>query len=704
MKIRNINQLRNIGIAAHIDAGKTTLTERILYYTGKIHKLGETHNGVSQMDTKEMEKAKGITISAAVTQVNWNWDEATYTFNIIDTPGHVDFTIEVERALRVLDGMIALFDAVAGVEPQSETVWRQANRYKVPRIAFINKMDRMGADFAKVVADIKNKLNAIPLPLQIPVGQEDSFRGIVDLLKMKAIIWNEEIFEEQEIPKKMIAEAQIARRNLLEVLAEVNEDFLEKYLEESVEIHIEDIYKAIRIATINMNVIPVLCGTAYKNKGVQPLMDAVAAFLPAPNDTEIINGVHSITKAEFILPTTVDAPFTALAFKIAFDKQHRKMAFIRIYSGMLKVGESIKLTRIGQKQRIGHLYQIHAEKQQSVKIAQAGDIVAIVGVKDIRTGDTLTALDIDMALETLFVPEPVISIALEAKQSSDLDKLGIALGKLAEEDPTFKIKVDNETGQTLIQGMGELHLEYLINRIQGDFKVPCVVGQPMVSYREALGTTVRHRERLKKFTGGPGLFAEIEVEIGPVDSIFLESDMFKKGETRLQFVNEIVGGVIPKEYISSVEKGFRLAMETGIRAGYPLEHLKVRLIDGKTHVNESKALAFELVAKDTFKEASPLAMPQLLEPIMSVEVTTPDDYIGSIIGDLNRRRAIIKGQTVEQGQVVLKADAPLAEMFGYIAQLRALSAGRANYTMTFNHYGVVPDKVAEKITQKGIYT
>ncbi len=701
MKTKVLHRLRNIGIAAHIDAGKTTLTERILYYTGKIHRIGETHDGGSQMDTQKMEKDKGITISAAATQVNWKWKDQDYTFNIIDTPGHVDFTIEVERALRVLDGMIALFDAVAGVEPQSETVWRQANRYHVPRIAFVNKMDRMGADFEKVVAEIEDRLNSQSVALQIPIGSEDTFSGVIDLVEMKAIEWvDEDQFIINEIPEAYLEEANQARRVLLETLAGVDEVFFSLYLDEETVLTTNEIMNAIRRATLSLEIVPVLCGTAYKNKGVQPLMDAVAAYLPAPSDTQFVEGLNPETKEEVQISTTITAPFTGLAFKIAFDQQNRKLAFIRLYSGSIKTGQSVLNMRTGAKQRMGHLYLMHSNKQVSIQKAEAGDIIALVGMKDIRTGDTLVAEGTSITLESLFIPEPVIGVALEPKQTADLDKLSIALHKLGEEDPTFRVNVNAETGQTIIEGMGELHLEYLVSRIQDDFKIPCIIGEPMVSYREELTQTIRHRERLKKFTGGPGLFAEIEVEIGPADVDYILSDAFEKDQKRLQFVNEIVGGAIPKEYISSVEKGFQSMMNQGIVAGYPLEHMKVRLVDGKTHVNESKPLAFELVAKETFKIAAPMTKPQLLEPMMLVEVSTAEEYMGNIIGDLNRRRGIIKGQNSSNGLVVIKADVPLSEMFGYIGQLRALSAGRGTFTMIFSHYAAVPEKIAQAIETK----
>ncbi len=703
MKARVLNRLRNIGIAAHIDAGKTTLTERILYYAGRIHRVGETHDGGSQMDTRKMEKEKGITISAASTQVNWSWMGEEYTYNIIDTPGHVDFMIEVERALRVLDGMICLFDAVSGVEPQTETVWRQANRYGVPRIAFVNKMDRMGADMEKVITDIRQKLKANALAIQLPIGKEDDFVGIIDLIEMEAFVWDE---KDQcsivPIPEDLMKQAEEYRIQLLESLSEFDEELMEKYLDDKDAITAEEIRKILRQATLSMGVVPVLCGSAYKNKAVQPLMGAVAAYLPSPSDSETITGTDPDSGEEMDIRIDPESPFSALAFKVAFDRQNRKLTFIRIYSGTLSAGDTVRNMRIDGKQRIGHLYLMHADKQESIKKAIAGDIVALMGVKDIRTGDTLVDMDHAMVLESLFIPEPVIGMALEPKKTGDLDRLGIALSKLSEEDPTFKVKVDNETGQTIIRGMGELHLEYLISRIEDDFNIPCTTGRPMVSYREELTQSVVHRERLKKFTGGPGLFAEIEVEISPADASYLESPAFLEKGRRLQFVDEIVGGVIPKEYISSVEKGFRSVMDNGLLAGYPIEHMKVRLIDGKTHSNESKPLAFELVAKEAFRNAFPKTEPGLLEPMMQVEVTTPDEYLGAIIGDLNRKRALIKGQESESGSVLLKADVPLSEMFGYIGQLRAMSSGRAAFSMIFSHYAGVPSKMAESIIGENV--
>lgn len=703
MKTKVLQRLRNIGIAAHIDAGKTTLTERILYYSGKIHKIGETHTGNSEMDSTKQERDRGITISSAATFTQWNWQEQLFDINIIDTPGHVDFMIEVERALRVLDGMVAVFDSVSGVEPQSETVWRQANRYAVPRIAFVNKMDKMGADFFKVVNQIKDRLGSRSVAIQVPVGSEDNFQGVIDLVQMKAILWNlddVDKFQVTSIPEDWLETAMHYQNVLVETLAEFDDVILEKHLEAPDTITESDMINAIRKATIDMDIVPVLMGAAYRNKGVQPLLDAVAAYLPSPLDTSEIIGKHPETEEEINIPTAKDAPFSALVFKILLDKQNRKMTFIRVYSGSLNAGDSILNVRTGKKVRAGHLYQVHSNKQSNIPTIQCGDIAALMGIKDLRTGDTLSALDHPVVLESLFVPEPVISIAIEPKLTKDLDKLGIALGKLSDEDPTFKVMVDQESGQTIIKGMGELHLDVLIQRLEDDFNVPIISGAPQVSYREELGTTVRHRERLKKFSGGPGLFAEIEVEIGPADMDYLQSDAFQSEGKRLQFVNEITGGVIPREFIPSVEKGFAAMMDSGVLAGYPMEHMKVRLIDGKTHATESKPLAFEIVAKDAFKVAAPLASPRLLEPMMEVEVHVPSVNLGGIIGDLNRRRAIIKAQDIQQSHVILTADAPLSEMFGYVGQLRALSSGRATFSMKFSHYAEVASRIAEEILEK----
>ena len=693
MKTRKLDRLRNIGIAAHIDAGKTTLTERILYFSGNIHKIGETHSGDSQMDTTKQERDRGITISAAATQIQWKWQENAHTINIIDTPGHVDFTIEVERALRVLDGLVMLFDSVSGVEPQSETVWQQADRYEVPRIAFINKMDKNGANAEKVIQAMKEEFKANAIALQIPIGEGDDFQGVIDLVQMQALIWEDETPIVQAIPQTLQAAAEAARTELLECLAELDEALFEVYFDNPASITVEMLHSIIRKATIERTIVPVLMGAAYRNKGVQPLLNGMVAYLPSPSDITTIKGTHPETEAEMALSVTPDAPFAALAFKVTLDERNRKFTFMRVYAGQLKAGDTVLNMRTGQRQRISHLYQVHANKRERIENVQAGDIVAITGVKDLRTGDTLADMAQPVVLESLHIPKPVIGVAIEPKQANDLDKLSIALHKLMEEDPTFAVRYEKETGQTIIRGMGELHLDVITKRLIDDFNIPLSIGQPKVSYRERLTKTIRHRERLKKFTGGPGLFAEIEVEIGPADIDFLESADYLDGKKRLQFVDEITGGVIPKEYIPSVEKGFEAMMNSGIVAGYPMQHLKVRLIDGMTHSNESKPLAFELVAKDAFKAAAPLSAPQLLEPVMSVQVTTPEAYLGSIIGDLHRRQASITNQTSIHGRVVLHADVPLANMFGYIAPLRALSAGRANFSMVLKGYEAVKGEV-----------
>jgi len=686
--MKRLDWLRNVGIAAHIDAGKTTLTERILYFAGKIHKIGETHSGDSQMDSTQQERDRGITISAAATQIQWQLNENTSTVNIIDTPGHVDFTIEVERALRVLDGLVMLFDSVSGVEPQSETVWQQANRYAVPRIAFVNKMDKSGANFEKVMKQVIDQFKTNAVALQVPIGEGDDFTGVIDLVEMHALIWENgnEQPTVQPIPEILKVEALEARNQLLETLAEQDEALLEAYFDNQNLINAEWLCQVIRKATLARTIVPVLMGAAYKNKGVQPLLDAIVAYLPSPSDTETIEATHIETNEPLAISTSVDAPFAALAFKVIMDDQNRKFTFIRVYAGQLQVGDSVQNMRTGKRQRISHLYQIHANKRERIKTVQAGDIVAITGVKDIRTGDSLVAIGEPIVLESLHIPKPVIGVAIEAKRPQDLDKLGLALKKLMEEDPTFSVEYNHETGQTIIRGMGELHLDVITQRLSDDFGVQLNVGQPQVAYREVLMKSVIHRERLKKFNGGPGLFAEIEVEIAPADETFLQSEAFKNGEKRLQFEDEITGGAIPKEFIPSIEKGFLAMMNNGVVAGYPLQHLKIRLIDGKTHSNESKALAFEMAAKDAFKTAALLASPHLLEPVMSVQVTTPEAYLGSVIGDLHRRKASITNQTAVHDRIVVHADVPLANMFGYIAPLRALSAGRANFSMILKGY------------------
>lgn len=705
MAQRDLKFTRNIGIAAHIDAGKTTTTERILYYTGFSHKMGEVHDGAATMDHMEQEQERGITITSAATKVLWNWKDQPFTVNIIDTPGHVDFTVEVERSLRVLDGTIALFCAVSGVEPQSETVWRQADRYKVPRIGFVNKMDRQGADFFAVVEDVKKKLGANAIPLQIPIGSEENFRGVVDLISNKAIIWNDEdmgmTFEEIDIPEDLKGTVVEYREKLLEAVAEYDETLMEKYFDNPDTITVDEIMKAIRRAVIDMSITPMMCGTAFKNKGVQALLDAVCAFLPAPVDVEAVVGINPDTEEEEKRRPSVDDPFAALAFKIATDPYVGRLVFLRIYSGFLDAGSYVLNTRSGKKERISRLFQMHANKQNPIDRVEAGDIAAGVGFKDMRTGDTICDPDKPIVLESMSFPDPVIGVAVEPKSQKDMDKLGMALSKLAEEDPTFRVKYDEETNQTIISGMGELHLEIIVDRLRREFNVECNQGAPQVNYKEALTTTVDHTERLKKQTGGSGLFAQIQVEIGPADQEFLDSEDFKSGKKKLQFVNSIVGGSVPKEFIPSVIKGFDMSMENGILAGYNIDSMKVRLYDGQTHAVDSKPIAFELCAKDAFRAAAPKTQPVILEPIMKLEVVTPEEFVGPVIGDLNRRRGLPKGQNPRSGgAVAITADVPLSEMFGYVTQLRTITSGRASSTMEFSHYAPAPKNIAEEIIAK----
>ncbi len=701
----DLKYLRNIGIAAHVDAGKTTTTERILYYTGINHKIGEVHDGAATMDFMEQEQERGITITSAATKTSWNWDGHEYTINIIDTPGHVDFTVEVERSLRVLDGVVALFCAVSGVEPQSETVWRQADRYKVPRLGFVNKMDRSGADFFNVVNDVKEKLGANPVPLQVPIGAEDDFKGVVDLLTMKAIVWDEETkgmtYKEIPIPEDLKDTVEEYRGKLVEAVAEYNDEILEKFFDDPDSITIEELRDAIRAAVIDMKIIPMMCGSAFKNKGVQAMLDAVCMYLPSPLDIEAIEGTNPKTGETEVRKPSVDEPFAALAFKIATDPYVGRLAYIRVYSGKLDAGSYVLNTRSGKKERISRIFQMHANKQNSIEKIEAGGIAAVVGFKDIRTGDTLSDLNKPIVLESMTFPEPVVSIAIEPKSQKDIDKLGTGLAKLAEEDPTFKVRYNEETNQTVISGMGELHLEIIVDRLKREFKVECNQGAPQVNYKEALTQTVDHTERLKKQTGGSGLFAEMSFEIGPADEEFLESEDFKSGKVKLQFVNDIVGGAIPKELIPSVIKGFTAMMENGVLAGYSMDSMKVRVYDGKTHPVDSKPIAFELCAKEGFKAAAPKAKPQLLEPIMKLEVVTPEEYIGPVIGDLNRRRGIPKGQDPRPGGVVaIQAEVPLSEMFGYVTNLRTITAGRASSTMEFLHYAPAPANIAKKVIEE----
>ncbi len=680
---KDLSRTRNIGIAAHIDAGKTTTTERILYYTGVTHKIGEVHDGAATMDHMVQEQERGITITSAATKTSWDWDDKNFTINIIDTPGHVDFTVEVERSLRVLDGTVALFCAVGGVEPQSETVWRQADRYKVPRIGFVNKMDRSGADFFEVCRQVEDKLGSTPVPLVIPIGSEDDFRGVVDLLDNQAIVWDDETqgasFEVIPIPEDLKGTVEEYREKLVEAVAEYDDALMEKFFEDPDSITRAELRTAIRQAVIDMKFVPMMCGSAFKNKGVQLLLDAVCAFLPSPLDKGAIEGVNPDTDEPISRKPSVDEPFSALAFKIATDPYVGRLAFFRAYSGALDAGSYVLNTRSGKKERISRIYQMHANKQNPISRVEAGDIAAGVGFKDLRTGDTLCDLKHPIILENMTFPDPVIGIAIEPKTQKDLEKLGMALAKLAEEDPTFKVRYDEDTAQTIISGMGELHLEVIVDRLKREFKVECNQGEPQVNYKEALTNMVTHRERLKKQTGGSGLFADIQFDLGPADQEFLDSDDFKDGKVRLQFVNNIVGGSIPRELIPSVQKGFNAMMDNGVLAGYGIDSMKVRLFDGSTHAVDSKPIAFELCAKEGFRAAAGKCKPVILEPIMKLEVTTPEEYTGNVIGDLNRRRGMPKSQETRSGGAIsIVADVPLSEMFGYVTQLRTITSGRAS--------------------------
>ncbi|MBS1598591.1 MAG: elongation factor G [Bacteroidetes bacterium] len=699
---------RNFGIAAHIDAGKTTTTERILYYTGVSHKIGEVHDGAATMDWMEQEKERGITITSAATTCFWNFptnqgqkiaDTKQYKFNIIDTPGHVDFTVEVERSLRVLDGLLALFCAVSGVEPQSETVWRQANRYKVPRIGFVNKMDRAGADFLNVVKQVKEMLGAKAVPLQLPIGAEDAFKGVVDLIQMKGIIWDDETkgmtYKEVPIPDDMQDDVKEWRQHLVEAVAEYDDKLLEKFFEDPNSITEEEMHTAIRKATIDLSIIPMMCGSSFKNKGVQTALDAIVRYLPGPLDIEAVKGTDPNTGEEIERKPDAKAPFAALAFKIMTDPFVGRLAFFRAYSGHLDSGSYVLNTRTGKNERISRIMQMHANKQNPVDFIEAGDIGAAVGFKDIKTGDTLCNEDHPIILESINFPEPVISIAIEPKTQADVDKMGLAISKLVEEDPTLRVKTDEETGQTILSGMGELHLEIIVDRMKREFKVEINQGAPQVAYKEAFQTTVEHREVLKKQTGGRGKFADIVFELGPADEEFLKED---KGH--YQFVNDIFGGSIPREFVPAIQKGFESSMTTGVLANYPVENMKVRIFDGSFHAVDSDSMSFELCAKAGFREAARKAKPVLLEPIMKVEVITPDQYMGDVTGDLNRRRGILEGMDSRGNAQVIKAKVPLSEMFGYVTQLRSLSSGRATSTMEFSHYNPAPNNIAEEVIAK----
>jgi elongation factor G len=678
---------------AHIDAGKTTTTERILYYTGKNYKLGEVDDGAATMDYMEQEQERGITITSAATTVSWTRDNQNYKINLIDTPGHVDFTVEVERSLRVLDGAVALFCAVGGVEPQSETVWRQADKYKVPRISYINKMDRMGADFFDVVTQLKNKLGANPVLLQIPIGAEDDFEGIVDLVYNKAYIWDEtsqgQVFVEVPIPSDIQAQVYEYRLKLVEGVAEESEDLLLKFLDDHNQITSDDIINAVRAATISNRITPVLCGSSFKNKGVQHLLDAITLYLPSPLDKEAIVGLNSVTnKKEVRHPDTKDA-FAGLIFKITSDPFVGKIAFFRVYSGVLKAGSYVLNTATGKKERISRIFEMHANKQKPLDEINAGDIGVLVGMKDIRTGNTICDEKHPIILESIEFPEPVIQIAIEPKAQDDLDKLAISLQKLVDEDPTFRVFTDEDSGQTIISGMGELHLEIILDRLRREFKVETNAGNPIVSYREAITTTVKHKEIHKKQSGGRGQFADIEFEMSPSES--------GKG---LEFINEIRGGNIPKEFIPAIEKGFEKSLTTGPLLGYPIMGVKIRLIDGSFHTVDSDAYSFEICAQKGFKKAAKKANPTLLEPVMKVEVVTPDSYLGAVTGDLNRRRAMVEEISAKQGLQYIKVKVPLAEMFGYITNLRSLTSGRGTVTMEFSHYTQPPAHIIEALISK----
>ena len=677
---KSLKYTRNIGIMAHIDAGKTTTTERILFYTGITHRMGEVHDGAATMDWMVQEQERGITITSAATTTFWKFNDDEYKINIIDTPGHVDFTVEVERSLRVLDGAVAVFCAVGGVEPQSETVWRQADKYKVPRLGFINKMDRAGADFLSVVSQIHEKLGANPVPLQIPIGSEETFRGVVDLIDMQAIIWPEDqmgvAYEKHDIPADMLEEAREWRNRLIESVADADDTILEKYLDDPESITSEQLDRAIRKSTVSLQIVPVMCGAAFKNKGVQRLLDAVVAFLPSPLDIAAVKGINPNNDEIVERKPDASEPMSALAFKIATDPYVGRLAFLRVYSGRIDAGSHVLNVRTGKRERITRLYQMHANKQNPNDFIEAGDIIAAVGFKGLRTGDTLCDEKRPVLLESITFPEPVIGVAIEPRTQKDLDKLGMALNKLAEEDPTFKVKYDENSGQTLINGMGELHLEILIDRLKREFKVECNQGAPQVAYREAITGSIEHREVFKKQSGGRGKFADIIVKISPADD----------GETGLQFIDEVKGGNIPKEYIPSVHKGFKEAMQNGVLAGFPVDSLKVVLIDGSYHNVDSDTLSFEIAAKQAFRHALPKTKPVLLEPIMKVEVVTPEEYMGDVISDFNKRRGHIEKMEGKAGARLIRAKVPLAEQFGYVTVLRTLTSGRATSTMEFSHY------------------
>ena len=697
MAKQDLHLTRNFGIMAHIDAGKTTTSERILFYTGKTHKIGEVHEGAATMDWMEQEQERGITITSAATTAYWHYNGEKYKFNLIDTPGHVDFTAEVERSLRVLDGAVATYCAVGGVEPQSETVWRQADKYNVPRIGYVNKMDRSGADFFEVVRQMKDVLGANPVVLAVPIGAEESFKGIVDLLRMKAILWHDETmgaeYEVDDIPADLVDESNEWRAKLVEQAAEQDESLMEKYFEDPDSITEEEIVAAIRKGTLALDIVPMTCGSSFKNKGVQTLLDYVCMFLPSPLDTPNIVGTNPETGEEEDRKPSEDEKTAALVFKIATDPYMGRLTFFRVYSGKIESGSYIFNVRSGKKERVSRLFQMHSNHQNPVDVISAGDIGAGVGFKDIHTGDTLCDEDAPIVLESMDFPEPVIGIAVEPKTQKDLDKLSNGLAKLAEEDPTFTVRTDEQSGQTVISGMGELHLDIIIDRLKREFKVECNQGKPQVNYKEAVTATVNHREVYKKQSGGRGKFADIIVNLGPVDEDYKEGG--------LQFVNKVTGGNIPKEFIPSVQKGFENAMKNGILGGFPMDSLKVELLDGSFHPVDSDQLSFELAAQMAYKACCAKAKPVLMEPIMRLEVVTPEENMGDVIGDLNKRRGQVEGMdTTRTGARLVKAMVPLAEMFGYVTALRTITSGRATSSMTYDHHAPVSASIAKSVLEE----
>ena len=697
MAKQDLQLTRNIGIMAHIDAGKTTTSERILFYTGLTHKIGETHDGTATMDWMAQEQERGITITSAATTTRWNYDGKTYRINLIDTPGHVDFTAEVERSLRVLDGAVATYCAVGGVEPQSETVWRQADKYNVPRIGYVNKMDRSGADFFSVVRQMKEILGANACPIVIPIGSEENFKGVVDLIKMKAILWHDETmgadYSVEEIPAELQDEAEEWRDKMLEKVAEFDDELMTKYFDDPSTITEEEVLRALRAATVAMEVTPMLCGSSFKNKGVQTLLDYVCAFLPSPLDTPNVVGTNPETGEEEDRSASEEEKTSALVFKIATDPYVGRLTFVRVYSGKLAAGSYIYNSRSGKKERVSRLFQMHSNHQNPVEVIGAGDIGAGVGFKDIRTGDTLCDEDAPIVLESMDFPDPVIGIAVEPKTQKDLDKLSNGLAKLAEEDPTFTVKTDEQTGQTVISGMGELHLDIIIDRLKREFKVECNQGKPQVNYKEAITKTVNLREVYKKQSGGRGKFADIIVNVGPVDEDFTQGG--------LQFENKVTGGNIPKEFIPSVQKGFDNAMKNGILGGFPMDSLKVELLDGSFHAVDSDQLSFEICALQAYKSACAQAKPVLMEPIMKLEVVTPEENMGDVIGDLNKRRGQVEGMdTSRSGARIVKAMVPLAEMFGYVTALRTITSGRATSSMTYDHHAAVSSSIAKAVLEE----